>query len=155
MTAWRAAPAHLGLCQLEVTNFDEILDLGHKVREPDASHVKQASCIFGVNWRALSIGVFSLKLGDDLENLRIVGIEALDEIDVELDLLQLVAVCHIPLSVKLVGHARKSFHKSLSLAISLGVRSRRGRASVRSTAHVGRGRWVVGGHCERLFMVCK
>lgn len=87
MTAWRAAPSYLGLRQLKVANFNQILDLANEVRESDTSHVEKASGIFSVNRRALGVGMFPLELRDDLEDLWIVRVEALDEIDVELDLL--------------------------------------------------------------------
>jgi hypothetical protein len=87
MAARRAAPSYLGLRQLKVANFNQILDLANEVRESDTSHVKKAPGIFSVHWRALGVGMFPLKLRDDLKDLGIVRVEALDEIDVELDLL--------------------------------------------------------------------
>jgi hypothetical protein len=72
---------------LKVANFNQILDLTNEVRESDTSHVEEASGIFSVHWRALGVGMLPLKLRDDLKDLGIVRVEALDEIDVELDLL--------------------------------------------------------------------
>ncbi|KAI6769939.1 hypothetical protein HG530_004568 [Fusarium avenaceum] len=72
---------------LKVANFNKILDLANEVRESDTSHVEKASGIFSIHWRALGVGMFPLEPRNDLKDLWIVRVEALDEIDVELDLL--------------------------------------------------------------------
>jgi hypothetical protein len=112
---------YLGLCQLKITDFDEILDLVNKVREANAGHVEKAASIFGVDGRTLGLAMFLLQVGNDLEDLGVVRIETLNKRSVELNLLKLVAISHVSLALKLVVHSRKTVQESISLAVSLGL----------------------------------
>lgn len=63
--------------------------------------------------------MFILQFGNGLEDVGVVRVEALDEVDLELYLLQLVAVCQVLLALQFVAHGRQSVHEQLAFAVSL------------------------------------
>lgn len=96
-----------------------------------------------------------LKLGDHVEGLGVVRVEALDEVGVKLDLLELITVCHVLFALEFVIHRGETVNQGLATSISLGLRGGRWRraSTVCFAAHGsgygsfarshGDGRWVL------------
>lgn len=113
----------------------------------DAGHVEQAARVLGVDGGALDLVVLPLQVGNHVEGLGAVGVEALDEVGVDLDLLQLVAVGEVLVALEAVIHAGKPLHEHLALAVPLGLRGgRRGRGGTAS-GHAGGHGCVRRCHC--------
>ena len=134
---------YLGFGQLVVAELNEVLNLANEVVKLDASHVEQRASALWLNSLALGLIMFFLQVGNDVKGGRAVRVEALDEVGIELDFLQLVAVGYVFLLLKPLVHASQALHEHLALAISLGLGSGLRRGSVAFSAH-GRGHGRVG-----------
>ena len=142
-----ATNSYLGLGQLVVPSFHDVLKVGHELRKLHARHVHDAAGIVGVYSGTHGLLVFLLELPGHVKGAGGIGIEFLQVVQLVLDSLQLVAVGRVLVVLELVIQESQAFHDGLAFAVSLGLRRRRRRASVGSAAEGGGHGGVARSHC--------
>ena len=142
-----AFSSYLGLGQLVVPGFHDVLEVGHELGKLHTRHVHDAAGILGVHSGTQGLLVFVLELDSHIEGAGSVGVEFLQIVQFKLDSLELVAVGRVLVLLELVVHESKTFHDGLAFAVSLGLRRRRRRASVGSAAEGGGHGCITRSHC--------